>query len=98
MDHHSDTCHLDPAHYACAIARAAHAEGALDEARRVAAEALAQVHHQVDAEQTLRRVSALRAEFQRDLERKGGDWHPRARAIAEQVITQLGTALGVGEA
>ncbi|MFE3461370.1 hypothetical protein ACFXKD_27820 [Nocardiopsis aegyptia] len=97
MAGHTEDCYLDPKHHPCAIARAARAEGALDEARRVAAEALAGVQHAVDAEQTLRRVAALRAEYQQDLDRKGGDWHPRVRTIVEQVISQLGTALGTGE-
>lgn len=94
MTEHGDTCYLDPAHHACAVARAARAEGALAEARRVAAEALAASHHGAVAAETLRRVAALREEFTADLETRGQDWHPRARAMVAQVVELLGAALG----
>lgn len=94
MDHH-DACYLDPAHHACAVARAARAEGALAEARAVAADALARAQAADGAEATVARVTALYEEFVHDLELRGDDWHPRARAMAAQVVAQLGAALGV---
>lgn len=95
MDHH-DACYLDPAHHACAVARAARAEGALAEARAVAADALARAQAADGAEATVARVTALYEEFVHDLELRGDDWHPRARAMAAQVVAQLGAALGMG--
>lgn len=78
--------------------RAARAEGELAEARRVAAEALAAVTDAALDRAALRRVRALLAEMATDVETKGEEWHPRARAMAEQVIAQLAAALAEGEA
>lgn len=83
MDH-GDTCYLNPDHHVCAVARAARAEGAL-----------ARVQAAAGAEATVARVTALYEEFVHDLELRGDDWHPRARNMAEQVVAQLGAALGV---
>lgn len=95
-DQHGEDCYLEPTHHACAVARAARAEGALGEARILAADALARVRDASTAETTVARIRALSAEFEHDLELKGDDWHPRAKSIATQVVTQLRAALDGG--
>ncbi|WP_435109392.1 hypothetical protein [Nocardiopsis synnemataformans] len=94
MTEHAEDCYLDAAHHVCAVARAGRAEGALGEARAVAADALASLRDAGVDQAALTRVRALVAEFERDLEVKGEDWHPRARSLAAQIIAQLRAALG----
>ncbi|WP_117198977.1 hypothetical protein [Nocardiopsis sp. TNDT3] len=93
MADHTEDCYLDPAHHVCAVARAGRAEGALGEARAVAADALASLRDAGVDQAALTRVHALVTEFERDLEVKGEDWHPRTRSLATQVIAQLRAAL-----
>lgn len=94
MSAHGDDCYLDPEHHVCAVARASRAEGALDEARAVAADALASLREAHTDQATLSRVRALVDEFGRDLEAQGEEWHPRARSLVSQVVSQLQAALG----
>lgn len=96
MSAHSDTCYLSADHHGCAVARAARAEGALGEARMIASDALGRLRDASAAEDTVGRVTRLLAEFDHDLELKGDDWHPRARAMATMVVAQLRAALGGG--
>lgn len=93
MAAHGEDCYLSPDHHMCAVARLGRAEGALGEARAVAADALHAARQAGVDQAALGRVHALVAEFERDLELKGDDWHPRARSMVAQVMTQLRAAL-----
>jgi len=93
---HGEDCYLDPAHHVCAVARLGRAEGALGEARAVASDALSALRDAGVDEAALARVRALVVEFERDLETVGEDWHPRARSMVAQVVSQLRAALGDG--
>ncbi|MFL1441820.1 hypothetical protein [Nocardiopsis protaetiae] len=93
MAAHDEDCYLDPAHHMCAVARLGRAEGALGEARAVAADALHSLRQAGVDQAALGRVHALVGEFERDLETAGQDWHPRARSLVSQVVAQLRAAL-----
>lgn len=94
MAEHAEDCYLDPAHHVCAVARLGRAEGVLGEARAVASDALGAFRDAGVDQAALARVRALATEFERDLETIGQDWHPRARSLVAQVVSQLRTALG----
>lgn len=93
---HADDCYLDPAHHMCAVVRAARAEGGLGEARAVATDALAALQQAAADRAMLGRIRSLLEEQERDLDLHGEEWHPRARAMASQIITQMRAALGGG--
>ena len=91
---HGPECWRDPTHHACTTAAMGHALGERDEARAVAADALARIETLTADAAAAGRVRALVEEYQHDLETKGEDWHPRFRAAVAKVVAQLGDVLG----